>query len=559
MSGPTTGEADDRRNRRSSAIRQNFRYIAASTLVIAAFTVWFVANYHGYAVRSEDVAADVFSGERAVAVLTEMLGDQQPHEAGSRANEEVRQKLVSHLETLGLKVEQTEFVVNDVAMCNLLTSVPGDPSRRPILLATHYDSVEQGPGAGDAGCSVAALLEVASILNAQRLSQPDQQLSRDVYFLLTDGEEWVRKIGHGLNGAIHFVKTQPHSLLDRNPVVLNLDARGAAGPSLLYETSGNNSQLLKHLLPALPRRAFTASSYVTVYDLLPNATDFTIFKEGGFDGLNFAFIGDPHRYHTPEDSLEYLDYRSVQHHGENALAVTQHLLQTDRQEFSADQNAVFFTIFGEWIVCYPEQYAVLLAVVLLMVQVLGTRVSLRHRAKLTEMLASAFAIVLTIFVSILCGWIVLQFNKFRPQSFHGFGAYDPLIVGGLWAFAGLAAISVFRLFARSTSTESVWACVWLGTAIAGLVSAIYVPGFSYVMLTVGIVPSFLSLFPQDKAKMSVVAIAAACVFSIPLAYQFGVALGPSMAPVLSALCVLFLVPLFPLLAGPVSNKTEIMT
>lgn len=548
MNSSTRIDVNDIQRTSSSAVRQNARCLALCLLLVGVLTVWFVTSYHGYSVAGADASANQFSGGRALAVLSEMLGDQSPHPAGSAANAEVRQWLVTHLEGLGLQVEQTPFVVNDVAMCNLLAVVPGDSSQRPILLATHYDSVGQGPGVGDAGCCVAALLEIARVLNEQRLLQPNRQLFRDVYFLLTDGEEWVRDIGHGLNGATHFVETEPHPLFARNPIVLNFDARGAAGPSLLYETSGNNSQLLQHLLPALPRRAFTASSYVTVYDLLPNATDFTIFKNGDLEGLNFAFIGDPHRYHTPEDSLEFLDPRSVQHHGENGLAVTLHLLDSAWPDFASNQNAVFFTLFGQWVICYPEKYAVWFAAVLLVAQLLGTRISLRHGAEVSEMLAAVFAILLTFVLSVAGGLVVLQFDKFRSQSFHGFGAFDPWIVGLLWLLAGCSAFVMLRLFASRVSTESTWACIWLGTAIAGLLVSIYLPGFSYVMLFTGVVPAILSLLPHGKARLSVVAVTAASLISIPLAYQFGVALGPKMAPALSVLYITFLLPLFPLLS-----------
>lgn len=531
-----------------SAIRQNSRCLILSLMLIAITAAWFISSYHGYAVKGLSTPKDEFSAERAIAALTEILGDQAPHPAGSDANFEVRQRLMAHMEAMELKVEQTQFDVKQSTMCNVLTSVPGDPKKRPVLLATHYDSVEQGPGAGDAGSCVAALLETARILNEQRLSLPDELLNRDVYFLFTDGEEWNREINYGLNGALQFAETQRHPLLDRQPILLNFDARGAAGPSLLYETSGNNLQLLKHVLPALPRRAFTASSYVTVYDLLPNATDFTIFKGNGVEGLNFAFIADPHRYHTPEDILENLDNRSVQHHGENALAVTRHLLDSDWQTFSDDQNAVFFTILDRWIVCYPESYAVLFAALLLIAQLIGTRISMRRGATIGQMIAASFATLLAVVVSILCGRLVMEFDRFRPQSYHGFGQHDSWIVAVLWLCAALSAIGMLRLFARSTSTESTWASVWLGTAIAGLIAAIYLPGFSYVMLTIGIVPALLSLLPGDKSRLSIVAIGVAGLFSIPLAYQFGIALGPKMAMVLSALNALFLVPIFPLLA-----------
>ncbi|MGB4709263.1 MAG: M28 family peptidase [Fuerstiella sp.] len=535
---------------------RNTKCLLASVVIIGCMTAWFIASYHGHSKKNTAVAKDEFSAERAVNALSQILGDQTPHPAGSTANQEVRQRLVAQLEAIGLDVEQSSFELQQVPMCNLLTLIPGNSSVRPILLATHYDSAEQGPGAGDAGSCVAVLLETARILNEHRLSQPDARLKRDVYFLFTDGEEWVRNIRHGLNGAIDFAETHPHPVLQRQPIVLNFDARGAAGPSLLNETSSANSKLLQHVLPALPRPAFTASSFVTVYDLLPNATDFTVFRNAGLQGLNFAFIDDPHRYHTAEDSLEFLDARSVQHHGNNALAIVRHLLDSDQQDFTDTENAVFFTVADHWIVCYPERYAVPLAVVLLLVQLIGTRLSLRRGATVGQIFASFVAITLTVVVSVVCGGIVSQFEYLRPQSYYGFGEFDPSIVCVLWFLAALSAMGVFKLFRKQTSTESTWASVWLANSVVGLLAAIYVPGFSYVMLTAGVAPAILGLLPYRKSLLSVVAIAAAGLFCIPLAYQFGIALGPKMAIPLSGICSVFLAPLFPLFAACKDSHTK---
>ena len=49
------------------------------------------------------------------------------------------------------------------------------------------------------------------------------------------------------------------------------------------------------------------SLYYFIYKLLPNDTDFTVFKAAGYEGLNFALIGDVERYHTPQDDFAHLD------------------------------------------------------------------------------------------------------------------------------------------------------------------------------------------------------------------------------------------------------------
>src|SRR5690606_14804813 len=99
--------------------------------------------------------------------------------------------------------------------------------------------------------------------------------------------------------------------------------RGASGPSMMFETAGPSAGLAD-LLGALDRPV-TSSLFSTVYRRLPNDTDFSIFREAGRRGLNFAFIGDHARYHTPEDDLDHLDLRSLQHHGDAVWALAREL------------------------------------------------------------------------------------------------------------------------------------------------------------------------------------------------------------------------------------------
>ena len=53
------------------------------------------------------------------------------------------------------------------------------------------------------------------------------------------------------------------------------------------------------------------------YKRLPNDTDFTIFKEHGIEGYNFAFVRYVQNYHTKNDDFAHADPGSLQHHGQN--------------------------------------------------------------------------------------------------------------------------------------------------------------------------------------------------------------------------------------------------
>jgi hypothetical protein len=260
-----------------------------------------------------------------LAVLERLLGDQSPHPMGSEANRAVRQRLLDELRGLGLEVEVQTAEVDRLGTChNLLARWPTDAIResRPLVLASHYDSVPAGPGAADAGSCVAALLET---VRALKQGPPP---TRPFYVLLTDGEEL------GLVGARAFVRDHP--LGRRDAIVLNFDARGTSGASIMYETHAGNLPLIRHVARHFPQPALCGSAFVTIYRMLPNDTDFTVFQRAGWQGMNFAFIGSPHRYHTPQDRIEHLSLRSLQHHGDNALSMARALMDADvPQHFEA--------------------------------------------------------------------------------------------------------------------------------------------------------------------------------------------------------------------------------
>ena len=174
------------------------------------------------------------------------------------------------------------------------------------MLAAHYDSVPAGPGASDDGAAVASVLEIARIV-AARPPPP-----RPIVLLITDGEE------AGLLGAWLFVHRHP--LSKQVKAAVNMEARGTSGLSLMFETGSANGWLMR-LYGSAIARPITNSLYYVVYKLLQNDTDFTAFKAAGYQGFNFAFIGNVGRYHTPLDNVANAGAGSIQQQGDNALAV----------------------------------------------------------------------------------------------------------------------------------------------------------------------------------------------------------------------------------------------
>ena len=288
-----------------------------------------------------------FSAVRARTHLERIA--QKPHPVGAPAHDEVRDYLVGQLSALGLRpqVERSasvvrrngaQFVAGDVE--NVSARLPGTGGAKTVVFVAHYDSAPTGPGASDDGAAVAALLETARALKA------GPPLKNDLLLLFTDAEE------AGMLGAQAFVER--HGATAADSVVINFEARGTSGPSLLFETSDGNRQLVREFARSA-RYPLASSLFQEGYKLLTNRTDFTVFKEANFKGLNFAYIDDPVSYHSERDSLDSLDERSLQHHGYNALDLARGLGNADAATGGGD--AVYFTGPGGGLISYAEGWA----------------------------------------------------------------------------------------------------------------------------------------------------------------------------------------------------------
>jgi hypothetical protein len=260
---------------------------------------------------------------------------------------------------------------------NIVVRLPGKNRApgRALLLAAHYDSVESAPGAADDGTGVVILLETARAL----MSGPP--LAEDIIFLVTDAEE------DGLLGARVFLDQHPWA---KNVApVLNFEARGTAGPSVMFQSSTGNSRLVSALAATPHPRAFSFSG--AVYRHMPNNTDLTIFMKGGRQGMNFAFIDRAYDYHSPNDNVGNLDLRSLQHQGSYALALARRFGNGGVPE-RAGTEGIYFSLFGDVFVHYSTPVALALAglAVLLLVAAGAAGVLRRRLGARGVMLGIAF-------------------------------------------------------------------------------------------------------------------------------------------------------------------------
>jgi hypothetical protein len=452
-----------------------------------------------------------FSAERAASALERLLGDERPRPSGSPAHADLLAALRAELSGLGLEVELEETLVQRGAhlarVQNLLARLPGQNPGKAVLLVAHTDSVAAGPGAGDDGSGVATLLETARALRAGEAPE------RDVLFLFSDGEE------DGLCGARAFVEQHPWR--ERVGVALNFEARGTGGPSMLFQTSGPNRWLVAAAAEAL-ERPWTSSVADLVYRRMPNDTDLSVFLEAGIPGLNFAFIDGLARYHTPRDDLEHLDRRSLQHHGDAALALARAFARRDLDAPRAGGppgDAVFFDVLATGIAAWPSRASLPLAALSAGLALAGaTRMlrSLRSAGRRTAWVGG-----LALLAALVAALVAGTAGPFAAGVVTGrpFPALAHPWTLDLAAAAGvLAAVCACAQRGRAPAAAGgALAALALGFAALGLAAAALAPAASYpFLIPAGLAGLGMFCAPRRAPWVEALAGFAAAVLWLPL-------------------------------------------
>ncbi|RKS94727.1 peptidase M28-like protein [Flavobacterium limicola] len=299
-----------------------------------------------------------FSTKRALNQVEAI--SKQPHFVGSANHEVVANYLIKELNKLGLETSiQEGYTLSDwgnlVKSKNILARIKGSNSSKALLLLSHYDSAPHSysPGASDAGSGVATILE--SVRTFLYNKTPHKN---DIIILFSDAEEL------GLNGAALFV-TQ-HQWAKEVGLVLNFEARGSSGPSyMLMETNKGNAGLVKEFAAAKATFPVSNSLMYSIYKMLPNDTDLTVFREqGNIQGYNFAFIDDHFNYHTAQDDIHHLNKNTLAHQGSYLMPLLNYFSNTDLNTTKASEDYVYFTIPYTFI-SYPFSWVLPMVIIAL--------------------------------------------------------------------------------------------------------------------------------------------------------------------------------------------------
>lgn len=320
---------------------------ALATVAAAAAAAQWMQHAPGALCLRGPQPGAVFDAGQAREDLVSFVGSPGvPRPVGSPEAKAARDRVAALFGALELPVDRQQLTLDGravsgpIAIENLIIRIPGTQHGEPQLaVVAHSDSVPGAPGASDDGAGVACALGIARALVAQPPAHP-------VLVVITDGEE------RGLWGARAFLAQHPAAQHLR--AVVNLDARGAAGPAFIYQTGPETAWLAECIAQWVPApRASSLCSFV--YERMPNNSDFTPLVQAGLTGFNVAFIGDVGAYHTAEDTVERQSPATLAHMGTTALALVRGLDAAPTQ--AQPGRAVYGDVLGLWMVRWPEGWS----------------------------------------------------------------------------------------------------------------------------------------------------------------------------------------------------------
>ena len=442
--------------------RDSWRGLAIFALLIAAFAL------KGALIAPPRTPENGFDTRRALERLQRIQGDQKPHPVDTAADDDTRDRLIAELNALGIppRIQEVEdcsgFPKSRVVSCsrvrNVIATIPGTSPGKHLLLSAHYDSTPTGPGAGDDGIGVATLLEVASILKASPPPRP-------VTLLFNEGEEY------GLNGAAAFVHHDPEA--KQVDSLINIDGRGVSGPALMHETSDpDGAAIAAYASSAL--RPYANSISTDFAKLIPNSTDVVFYKPAGWTLLNYGWLGNETRYHSPGDRIDALDRATVGHIGGEVLAAARALASVRDPANAGSGRVVFTDIAGRAFIHLPLTIAaVLLGLLFVAALVLAWR-----RKALGKPLLVAFGLVVAGSAGGSILGIVLSLA--RPGDF--WRAYPLIAYLALYAVLLLVMGALWARVGRQLDRARMRSASWLLVVLLGAAASFALPGATIFFL-----------------------------------------------------------------------------
>ena len=425
-----------------------------------------------------------FSQQNALQHLK--IISEKPHFLGNQAHGHVRQYLVDEIKKMGLEVDVYEHMATHSRRNygagntkSIIAKIPGKSAANSLALVSHYDSgTHSSLGASDAGSGVVTILEgVRAFLANGDIPE------NDIVIVLTDGEEF------GLLGAQAFVNFHPWA--SDIKVALNFEARGSGGPSyMLLETNGGNARLVEAFTKANLKHPAANSLMYSIYKLLPNDTDLTIFREDGdIQGYNFAFIDDHFDYHTQQDSFQRLDRESLNHQAEYLVALLDYFSDADLNQLKSERDLVYFNFPGLGMVNYPFSWVLSMALLALLLFLPVTYAAVKRQyVSLNNIFFSFAALLVSLITAAVIGYfgwqaLLLLFPQYAdiPQNFTYNGHW---ILASFSALTIASTLAIYQYFNQHCSPVSHYISALVIWLLINFAIAYALPGAGFFVVPV---------------------------------------------------------------------------
>ena len=484
-----------------------------------------------------------FSTARALIHLKEIT--KKPHYVGTKEHLNVKNYLITELKKLGLKVEtQDQIAINRkwrgaVKAQNIMARIKGTTNGKALVLLSHYDSVVHSSyGASDAGSGVVTILE-----SIRAFIETGKQPKNDIIILFTDAEEI------GLLGAVAFVEHHPWA--KDVGLVLNLEARGSGGPSyMLLETNGGNKNLINAFNKAKINYPVANSLMYSIYKMLPNDTDLTIFREdANLNGFNFAFIDDHFDYHTAQDTYENLDRNTLQQQGDYLMNCLHYFANADLTKLNNKTDNVYFNFPKMGLITYPFSWIFILFILGVFAFLGITYYGVQKQKLTTPAMFAGFipflgALIVSVLVAVF-GWKLIQI--IHPQYkdiLQGFTYNGHLYITAFVSIALAISLRIYKYYFTRYSAANLMVAPIFVWGIINLLIAIYLKGAAFFILPVYAALATLAMLlysNHNKATKIIIstllALPTLIVFA-PLIKMFPVGLGLKMLGISALFVVL---------------------
>ncbi len=499
---------------------------AAACLVAAVATVLAVVLPWSW---PRDPGRDVVDGfplARAQSDLATISA--AAHPLGSPANAAVRDFLIGELRAMGLDPQvqservtlrpETDDAVWTAQVNNVVARLTGTGADHTaaLMLAAHYDSVPTGPGAGDNGAGVAAVLETMRVLAAGPAPR------HDVIVLFTDGEE------HEMLGSRAFVDS--HSWIRDVRVVLNTEGVGAGGRVTPALTTADNGWVMRRYLHAAPAPV-VYSAFDAPLNALNMGADLGRYSEVVPAGLEFVVLDKLSAYHSSIDTAANAEPGTLAEFGTTLLALSRDVANADLSEVTAP-DLVAFTLTRHTTVGYSSRWSLPLAL-LAFLAVIGALVLAARRGRIKgwsvvrSLVGLGAGVLLALAAATALTWLARLTDPRIGDAVQG-GTYHrlPWLLAAATLTAAALALSGWWLRRRHTALDMIagglvgWALLAVLLAIAAPTAA-YLPTWPLLAATAGY--AVLVARPRLRRTTLVVGTLAALpalVLTAPLVYLY---------------------------------------